>query len=232
MDLDLNADLAEGAGTDAALMAVVTSANVCGGVHAGGPREIRDAVALAARHGVAVGVHPGFDDRDDFGRREFADPPAHLAALLAYQVGGVVAVGRLAGVPVTFLKPHGALYHQACRDERFARPVAAAGLLNGLAVVGLPGSVLAGVCGELGVRFVPEGFADRRYRGDGSLVPRSDPDALLTDPAAAVDQIEGLVRDHGVRTVCVHGDSPGAVAFARAVRDGIAARGFRLKPFA
>lgn len=231
MELDLNADLGEGAGGDAEIMPLVSSANVCCGIHAGGPQFVRDAIALARLHGTAVGAHPSFDDREHFGRREFAEPPTHLAALLAFQVGAVLGVARLAGVPVTYVKPHGALYNQACRDERFARPVAAVALVNGLAVVGLPESILAKVCAELGVRFVPEGFADRRYRADGSLVPRSEPDALLHDPIEALDQIDRLVRERGVRSVCVHGDSPGAVAFAKAIRTGLLARGYSLKRF-
>ena len=231
MDIDLNADLGEGVGTDAAVMPLVTSANVCCGLHAGGPGDIRDAIRLAVQHRVAVGAHPGFDDRANFGRAELPEPPAALAATLAYQIGALTAVARLAGIPVKYLKPHGALYNQACRDDRFARPVAAAALLNGLPVVGLPGSVLAAVCRELNVAFVPEGFADRRYRPDGSLVPRSEPDAMIHDPAEALDQIDRL-RELGVRTVCVHGDTPGAVAFTQAVRDGLVRRGYNLKAFA
>lgn len=231
MEVDLNADLAEGVGDDAAMLALVTSANVCCGFHAGGPAEIRETIRVAMEHGVAIGAHPGFEDRGNFGRRELAEPPAHLAASLAYQIGGVAGIARLAGVPVRFLKPHGALYNQACREERFARPIAAAAFLNGLPVVALPGSVLADVCASLGVRFVPEGFADRRYRPDGSLVPRTEPDAILHDPAEALDQIERLV-ERGVRTICVHGDTPGAVEFTRTVREGLQARGFSLKSFA
>jgi UPF0271 protein len=211
-------------------MPLVTSANVCCGLHAGGPSDIRDAIRLAVLHHVVIGAHPGFDDREHFGRREVADPPAALAAVLAYQIGALTAVARLAGVPLKYLKPHGALYNQACRDDRFARPVAAAALLNGLPVVGLPGSVLAEVCRELNVAFVAEGFADRRYRADGSLVPRSEPDAMIHEPAEALNQIERL-RERGVRTVCVHGDTPGAVAFTHAVRDGLLTRGYNLKAF-
>lgn len=230
-EIDLNADLGEGAGTDAELMPLVTSANVCGGLHAGGPDAIRAAVELAAKHGVAVGVHPGHDDRAHFGRREIALSAQQLGSLLAYQVGAVQAVARLVGVAVKYVKPHGALYHQACGDERYARPVMGVALLHGLAVVGLPGSVLEGVCRGK-VPFAAEGFADRRYRPDGSLVPRTEPDASIHDSLQAVEQVERLIREKGVRTVCIHGDNPEAVAFARAVRDALPARGFALKPFA
>jgi UPF0271 protein len=231
MLIDLNADLGEGAGADADLMPLVTSANVCGGLHAGGPDALRAAVELAAEHGVAVGVHPGYDDRQNFGRRELALTGPQLGSLVAYQVGAVQAVARLVGVGVKYLKPHGALYNQACRDESVARPVMGVAVLHGLAVVGLPGSVLEDVCRGK-VPFVAEGFADRRYRPDGSLVPRTEADAFVHDPAEAVAQVERLIRDRGVRTVCVHGDNPEAVAFARAVREALLARGFTLKAFA
>jgi UPF0271 protein len=231
MLIDLNADLGEGAGSDAELMTLVTSANVCGGLHAGGPDQIRAAVELAVTHGVAVGAHPGYDDRAHFGRRDQALTGPQLGSLLAYQVGAVQAVARLAGAGVRYLKPHGALYNQACRDEHYARPVMGVALLHGLAVVGLPGSVLEDVCRGK-VPFVAEGFADRGYRPDGSLIPRTDPGAFVHDPAEAVAQVGRLIRERGVRTVCVHGDNPEAVAFARAVRAALVGRGFTLKAFA
>lgn len=230
MLIDLNADLGEGAGADAELMPLLTSANVCGGLHAGGPDALRAAVELAAKHGVAVGAHPGYDDRANFGRRDQALTGPQLGSLLAYQIGAVQAVARLVGVGVRYVKPHGALYTQACRDEHYAVPVMGVALLHGLTVVGLPGSVLEGVCRGK-VPFVAEGFADRRYRPDGSLVPRTDPGAFVHDAEEAAAQVERLIRDRGVRTVCVHGDNPEAVAFARAVRETLLARGFALKAF-
>ena len=134
---------------------------------------------------------------------------------------------------VRYVKPHGALYNQACRDRRVATgAVVAACALFGLPVVGLPGSHLRSRAAERVVPFVAEGFADRRYRPDGSLVPRTEPDAFVHDPDEAVKQVEWLIREKGVRTVCVHGDNPEAVAFARAVREALLARGFTLKPFA
>lgn len=231
MLIDLNADLGEGAGADADLMLLLTSANICGGLHAGGPDTLRSALELAAAHGVAVGVHPGYDDRAHFGRRELSLTGPQLGSLVAYQIGAVQALARLVGVGVSYLKPHGALYNQACRDEDVARPIVAVAYLHGLTVVGLPGSVLEHMC-QGKVPFVAEGFADRGYRSDGSLIPRNEPGAFVHDPAEAVNQVDRLIRDRGVRTVCIHGDNPEAVAFARAVRDALVARGFTLKAFA
>ena len=232
MRLDLNADLGEGSGADADLMPLVTSANVgCGG-HAGDPATSRIALELAARHGVAVGAHPGYPDRDHFGRRELPADARQAGTLCFYQVGGLLGLAKAVGVPVRYLKPHGGLYNQACRDPGLAGPVVAAALLHGLAVVGLPGSALQRAAAAANVPFVPEGFADRRYRPDGSLVPRSDPDAFVRDPAEAVEQAVRLAKECGVRTLCVHGDNTEAVAFASAVRAGLLARGFALAPFA
>ena len=226
MDIDLNADLGEGAGCDAELMALVTSANVCCGVHAGGPTEMTATLESAKRHGVAIGAHPGYADREHVGRRELTLSEAEITALCVAQIE---ALGRSA--TVRYVKPHGALYNQACRDESVARGVVAAASARNLPVVGLPGSVLErearGRCG-----FVPEGFADRRYRPDGSLVPRAEPDAFVHDPDEAVAQVEWLIRTRGVRTICVHGDNPRAVAFTKAVRAALLARGFTLKAFA
>jgi UPF0271 protein len=232
MEIDLNADLGEGAGFDAELMPLVTSANVCCGAHAGSPDVTRDTLALAARHGVTVGAHPGYADREHFGRRELAVSPHEVGTLCLYQVGGLEALARVTPVRVAYLKPHGALYNQACRDPDLARAVAAVALVSGLTLVGLPGSELERAAGRLNLPFAAEGFADRRYRPDGSLVPRTDPDAFVHDPGEAVAQVERLIRHRGVRTVCVHGDNPAAVAFAGAVRAALLARGFTLKPFA
>ncbi len=232
MEIDLNADLGEGAGFDAELMPLVTSANVCCGAHAGDPDTTRATLELAARHGVTVGAHPGYPDREHLGRRELHVRPEQVGTLCLYQIGGLEALARVVPVPVKYLKPHGALYNQACRDEPLARAVAAVALLSGLALVGLPGSRLEVAADRIGLPFVPEGFADRRYRPDGSLVPRTEPDAFVHDPAEAVRQVQWLIRERGVRTVCVHGDNPEAVAFTRAVRGALLARGFTLKAFA
>jgi UPF0271 protein len=231
MDIDLNSDLGEGCGLDAELMPLVTSANICCGVHAGDQATSYAALGLAARHGVAVGAHPGYDDREHFGRRELALSEDQVYFLCLYQVGGLTALARDLGVTVAYLKPHGALYNQACRDERFARAVAEAAEVLGLPLLGLPGTRMEALA-QLRCRFVPEGFADRRYLPDGTLVPRSRADALVADPEEAVRQAEWLVRDRGVRSLCVHGDNPEALAFARNLRAELERRGITLRAFA
>lgn len=231
MEIDLNADLGEGAGCDAELMPLITSANVCCGLHAGGPTEVGRTIYLAKRHGVAVGAHPGYADREHFGRRDMDLGPADLMALLLYQVGAVGAMAGSLGWDARYVKAHGALYNQACRDRGIADAVVSAATAYSLPLLGLPGSVLEDLCGDM-TPFVREGFADRRYRPDGSLVPRSEPDAFVHDPDEAVKQVEWLIEAKGVRTVCVHGDNPRAVAFTRAVREALLARGFTLRPFA
>jgi UPF0271 protein len=209
-------------------MPLVTSANICCGLHAGGPAEIAATLELAQKHGVTVGAHPGYDDREHFGRRELQLTSDAITELVRMQVQTVEALAWERGMAVKYVKPHGALYNQAYRDEAIARALIAAVRVP---IVGLPGSQLeAAAKGR--VPFIPEGFADRRYRPDGSLVPRTEPDALVHDPDEAVKQVEWLIREKGVRTICVHGDNPQAVAFTKAVRSALLARGFTLKPFA
>jgi UPF0271 protein len=231
MEIDLNADLGEGAGSDAELMPLITSANVCCGLHAGGPGETARTLALAQRYGVAIGAHPGYADRENFGRKELDLRNQDIAALNVYQIGALAALAASIKAPVRYIKPHGALYTQACREGRVAMLLVVTAVEYGLPVVGLPGSQLEIACRGR-VRFIPEGFADRRYRPDGSLVPRTDRDAFVGDPVEAVEQVEWLVRERGVQTVCVHGDNPAAVAFTKAVREALFAHGFALKAFA
>jgi UPF0271 protein len=230
MDLDLNCDLGEGCPYDAELMPLITSANVACGFHAGDASTARAALRLAARHGVQVGAHPGYADREHLGRREWQLTEDQVFQECVYQVGALAGLARAESMPLRYLKPHGALYNQACRDDAYARPVVAAAELFGLAVMGLPASRLeaatAGRC-----PFVAEGFADRRYRPDGTLVPRSDPDAFVTDAENAVRQAEWLLRSRGVRTLCVHGDNPHALDFVRRLRDVLTRQGVNLRPF-
>jgi len=231
MLIDLNCDLGEGAGTDAALLPLITSANVSCGVHAGTAEDIAATVEQAARLGVAVGAHPGHPDREHFGRRELNLAGRDVLEETHNQIQWLKALASRLGVKVRYVKPHGALYNQACRDDAFADAVVAACALSALPVVGLPGSRLAErATGR--VPFVAEGFADRGYRPDGSLVPRDQPGAFVKDPAAAAVQVRRLIAERGVRTVCVHGDNPEAVAFVRAVREELLRAGAELRPFA
>ncbi|HEY2909201.1 MAG TPA: 5-oxoprolinase subunit PxpA [Gemmataceae bacterium] len=231
MDIDINADLGEGAGFDAELMPLITSANVCCGLHAGGPSEIRTTLELAKQHGVAVGAHPGYADRGNFGRRELSLSRQELVDLCTYQIAGLDALVRAAGLELRYIKAHGALYNQACRDAATAEAFVAAVEARKLPVLGLPGSNLEAAARDRALPFVAEGFADRRYREDGSLVPRTEPDAFVSDPEEAARQVERLIQERGIRTVCVHGDNPAAVAFAKAIRTTLLQRGFRLRSF-
>jgi UPF0271 protein len=231
MEIDLNCDLGEGCPCDAELMALVTSANVACGFHAGGPTEARAALRLAARHGALAGAHPSHPDREHFGRHELPRTEDQVFADLIYQVGALAGLARAEGVELHHLKPHGALYHQACRDDAFARPVVAAAELFGLCVVGLPSSRLEAVCAGR-CPFVPEGFADRRYLPNGCLVPRDQPDAFVDRPEEAARQAEELLRAGRVLTLCVHGDNPQAVAFVRELRAALQRAGARVRPWA
>jgi UPF0271 protein len=230
MDLDLNCDLGEGAGCDAELLPLVTSANVACGFHAGDAVTALATIRAAARHGVRVGAHPSFPDREQFGRRELERSEDDVFADCVYQIGALAALASAAGVTLAHVKPHGALYNMACRDDAYARPVVAAAERFGLPLLGLPGSRVEVLCAGR-VPFVAEGFADRRYRPDGSLVPRSQPDAFVHDAEEAARQVEWLVRERGVRTVCVHGDNPEALALVRALRDALPRAGFVIRAF-
>lgn len=230
MEIDLNSDLGEGCGHDAEILPLVTSANVACGFHAGDVHTALEALNAAARLGVQVGAHPGYPDREHFGRRELEMAEEDVCRLCVRQIGVLQNLARLAGVKIRYLKPHGALYHQAARLDTFANPVIVAAEIMGLALVGLPGSRLEARC-QGRVPFFAEGFADRRYRPDGSLVPRSEPNAFVTDPEEAVRQAEQLIERRGIRTLCVHGDNPEAVAFVQALREALLKRGATLKAF-
>jgi UPF0271 protein len=231
MHIDLNCDLGEGCPHDGELMPLITSANIACGGYAGDPATAFRTLQLAAQSGVQAGAHPGFMDREHFGRRELALTEQQIFEECVYQIGALAGLARAVGHPLRHIKPHGALYNMACRDDAYARPVVAAAEVFGLPLLGLPGSRLqalsAGRC-----PFVAEGFADRRYLPDGSLVPRSQPDAFVEDPAAAVAQVEWLIREKDVRTICVHGDNPEALAFVRELRAALSHHGVALRAFA
>jgi UPF0271 protein len=231
MEIDLNCDLGEGCGHDAELMPLITSANIACGFHAGDPATAHASLVLAKLHRVQVGAHPGFADREHFGRRELSLSEQQIFEECAYQIGALNGVARAASVELSYVKPHGAMYNMACRDDNVARPVVAAAELFGLKLMALPGSRLEGLSAGR-CQFVAEGFADRRYLPNGSLVPRSDPDAFVKDSSEAVRQVEWLLREKGVRTLCVHGDNPEAVAFVRALREEFTRRGITIRAFA
>jgi UPF0271 protein len=237
--IDLNSDLGESFGAwrlgdDAAMFGVVSSANVACGFHAGDAATMRASAGLAARHGVTLGAHPGYRDLAGFGRRALAASPEELAAELLYQLGALDGVARAAGVRVRYVKAHGALYHRLGADpvaaEAFARAVAA--FDPALPLLGLAGSALESAATEAGLRFAREGFADRGVGADGRLVPRGEPGAVLTDPAAVAARAVELARSGDVDSICLHGDTPGAVELARAVRAALEADGIGIRPFA
>jgi UPF0271 protein len=231
MLIDLNCDLGEGAGTDSDLLPLITSANVSCGVHAGTPEDIAATLQQAARLGVAVGAHPSHRDREHFGRRELNLSRRDVLEETHAQILSLKALADRFGVKLRYVKPHGALYNQACRDDAFADTIIAVCERFGLPVLGLPGSRLEErATGR--IPFFAEGFADRGYQPDGSLVPRDQPGAFIKDPAAAAEQVRRLIAERGVRTICVHGDNPEAVAFVKAVREELLRAGAELRPFA
>jgi len=240
--IDLNADVGESfgrwtLGDDQALLPHLTSANVACGFHAGDPTTLRRTCELAVEHGVSIGAQVGYRDLAGFGRREIDIDAADLEADVLYQLGALDALARAAGAAVRYVKPHGALYHAVNRREHQARAVLGAVISFGrsrgepLPVLGLPGSPFLRAATEAGVPVVGEGFADRAYRADGSLRPRSEPGALLSDPAQVAAQAVSLARAGSVRSVCLHGDTPGAAVAAAAVRTALAAAGIVVEPF-
>jgi UPF0271 protein len=244
--VDLNADMGEAQGDDATLVGLVTSANVACGFHAGVPMVMRATVDAAVRAGVAVGAHPGYPDRQGFGRRDLAATPAEITADVLYQLGALQAVCRAAGTRVRYVKAHGALYNRAAKDAAAAQAIAQAVRLAdpSLVLLCLAGSVMVDVVRQAGVAVAEEAFADRAYAADGSLVSRSLPGSVLTDAnvvaARAVRMVAaGEVEALGGGTVrlradslCVHGDTPGALQLVRAVRRALTDHGLTLAPFA
>ena len=244
LHIDLNCDLGEGAGHAAALMPLITSANIACGAHAGDLATMRATVALALQHGVAIGAHPGFADRENFGRREWAISPASAAQLVFGQIQALQEIAFAMKAEVRHVKLHGALYHMASRDEGLARAIVEAvwGTEWKPIFFVLAGSVLERVArARSEFQIVSEVFADRTYQRDGSLTPRSAPDALIRDEAAAVAQVLRMIREGVVRatdgtdipiaadTVCVHGDGPAPVEFAVRLRAEFAAAGIEVR---
>jgi UPF0271 protein len=246
MTVDLNCDLGEEAGHDAELMPWITSANIACGAHAGDAATMRRTIALAREFGVAIGAHPGFADRANFGRREMPVTAAVAAELVRDQVGQLREIAAREGATVTHVKLHGALYNQAARDPALATAIlqAIAAIDAGLAVVVLAGSTMEQLGRESNrTRVVAEVFADRTYQSDGSLTPRTLPGAVIEDEADAVAQVLRIVREGVVRardgrdvalraeTICLHGDGGRAVEFARRLRNELAAAGVAVRAF-
>jgi UPF0271 protein len=249
--VDLNADLGESFGAwrlgdDEALLSIVTSANIACGFHAGDPLTIRRACAAAVANGVSIGAQVSYRDLAGFGRREMTVPPDELTAEILYQIAALDGVARAEGGGVTYVKPHGALYNRAVWDEIQADAIVAAirAYDARLPLLTLPGSVAAARGRAVGLTVVAEAFADRAYNDDGTLVSRAKAGAVLTDPAAVARRAVVMVTGGSVvsasgtpvrlaaRSICLHGDTPGAAGLARAVRAALEQAGVELTPFA
>jgi UPF0271 protein len=243
VSVDLNADVGEGM-DDAELMPYVTSANVACGMHAGDPVTMDQTVELALSRGVRVGAHPGYPDRENFGRVAIEMAADEIENLVVYQVSALEGFVRSRGSRLTHVKPHGALYHSGAEFPDVARAIAEGVRRVGteLVLVGASASMLVGAGREAGLPVAEEAFADRRYRSDGTLVPRGRPGALITDPDEAAEQAVQLARDGVVvaddssrisvraDTICLHGDTPGAAEIARRIHERFRSAGIRIAP--
>ena len=245
--VDLNSDLGEGAGTEAALMPLITSANIACGGHAGNDNTMRAAIELAMKNGVVVGAHPGYPDRERFGRVPLEMDPRELIEAVRRQIDAIAGIASRLGARIAHVKAHGALYNQAERDPAVARNIlfgiqAATGG-HELVVFAPPDSAMYAEAKAMGMKAAREGFIDRAYEPDGTLRPRTIAGALVTDPAAAAAQALAFLRDGGVTTtdgsflklevdtLCIHGDTPGAAEIALAVRDALRSAKAKVAPF-
>jgi UPF0271 protein len=241
--IDLNADVGEGM-ADTDLMPFLTSANIACGFHAGDPNTMDETVTLAMAHGVAIGAHPGYADRENFGRLLIELPAGEVERLVLYQIGALDAFVRARRAVLTHVKPHGALYHAGVEYPDVARAIAEAirRYRSTLILVGKAGSMLTEAGRDAGLPVAQEAFADRRYQADGSLVPRGGPRAVLTDPHEAAEQAVSIARDgvavaeDGSRveihadTICLHGDTAGAAAIARLIRERLRQESITVAP--
>ena len=244
MGIDLNADVGESFGAyslghDADLIPLITSANVACGFHAGDPGVMRATVALARRHSVAVGAHPGFPDLVGFGRRDMRATPREVEDAVAYQIGALAGIAATEGLRLQHVKAHGALYNMAVREAPLADAIAkaTASVDRSLILLGLPGSQLVLAGQRAGLRTASEAFADRAYQPNGELVPRSQSGAVIEEAETVVSRAIMMAREHvviaidGTRvpievdTICVHGDTPGAAALARRIREALTQAG-------
>jgi 5-oxoprolinase (ATP-hydrolysing) subunit A len=240
MRIDLNGDVGESFGAyeighDAELIPILTSANIACGFHAGDPGVMRATVALAREYGTNIGAHPGFPDLVGFGRRELKATPREVEDLVAYQIGALAAIAATQGMRLSHVKPHGALYNMAARDPELADAIAraTAAVDRSLLLFGLPGSKSLDAARRHGVRAISEAFADRAYYPDGSLVPRSEPGAVIDDAQQVVERAVAIARERmvvaangtrvslDVETICVHGDTRGAAELASRIRKAL-----------
>jgi len=229
--IDLNADLGEGCPNDHELLQRVSSASICCGAYAGDPAAIRRTLRSAADRAVVIGAHPGFVDPRGFGRREQVVTAGFVEVLILAQVEMLRSWACEVGLPVRFLKPHGALYNQAQTQEPVALGVLRAARHLDLPLLGQPGTLLERLAREEGVSYIPEGFPDRRYRARDALVPRTEAGAVLHDPGEIESQVIRLIEEEWVATLCVHGDEPEAVANADLIRRILGGHGIAIRSF-
>jgi len=249
--LDLNCDMGEGLGAwkmgdDAALLDHVTSANIACGFHAGDPGAMHRTVELALRKGVALGAHPSLPDLQGFGRRRMSVSAAETYDMVLYQIGALAGFATACGGKLAHVKPHGALYNMAAKDSELAQAIAQAvrDFDSGLVLFGLAGSELIRAGTQAGLKTANEVFADRTYQADGSLTPRTQPQAMIHDAQTAIAQVRRMIGEGRVRsqqgsdvpvtadTLCIHGDAPGALEFARRIRQALDADGVRVAAIA
>ncbi len=231
MNIDLNCDMGENIGNDEEIMPYITSTNIACGFHAGDAKTMQETVRLAKKYGVNVGAHPSWFDVEGFGRREMSLPPEEVEALMLYQIGALAAIAKAEGVELIHVKPHGAIYNQAAKDRALAVSIARAvkRFSGELILVGLAGSGLIEAGLEVGLKVMNEGFPDRNYNPDGTLVSRKEPHAIIESPEEVVKHAVELIQngilfgDKRVRvdTLCLHGDHPRAAENARQIHEAL-----------
>ena len=243
MQIDLNCDVGEGIGNEASLMPFISSANIACGFHAGDQHEMQKMVSLCLRYNVAIGAHPSFPDKANFGRTAMHFSATEIQAIIQNQLNTLNKFINDGGTKMHHVKLHGALYNMAARDSQLAKTVATAvkDFDSGLIYYGLAGSVMTGEATQLGLNVAQEAFADRSYQADGSLTPRSAPNALITDTDQAVRQVLQIINTNMVSatngenipiradTICLHGDGPGAMDLAKKINQGLLLAGIEIK---
>jgi UPF0271 protein len=230
MNIDLNCDLGEGTGNDEAIMPYITSANIACGFHAGDEQTMRGTIRLAKRFGVNVGAHPSWDDRENFGRKEMSPPPDEVEKLVFQQILVLAGIAKEEGVTLTHVKPHGALYNQSAKDIQLASAIARVvkNVSVDLILVGLAGSRLIEAGVEAGLHVAAEGFPDRGYNPDGTLMSRDLPGALIASPEEVAQHAVELLRTMQLDTLCLHGDHPNAAENARILREALEKNGVEI----
>lgn len=241
--IDINCDLGEGCANDAELMRFISSANIACGAHAGDETTMLRTAELALKHGVAIGAHPGYQDRENFGRTNMSLTPDAVRSLVTEQIEAMHKICERLGTRMHHVKPHGALYNQAAKDPELAAAIAEAvkAFDAELVLYGLSGSVSISEAEKIGLKTASEVFADRTYQNDGSLTPRSQPNALITSVDVSVEQVLNMAKYSRVRTVdaimfhlradtvCIHGDGEHALEFAEAIHSALKANGFEIR---